>query len=72
MIYESKNSTHSGGGVSVLSVVQIVFIILKLVGTIDWSWSTVLIPLWISLGITTFVMLLWLLVIVFNNQRKHK
>ena len=37
------------GGVSTLDVVQIVFIILKLVGVIEWSWWLVLIPLWISI-----------------------
>lgn len=38
------------GSVSALGVVQIVFIILKLVGVINWSWWAVLIPLWISIG----------------------
>lgn len=45
----SKEQTTSSG-CSILGVVQIVFIILKLVGVIEWSWPIVLIPLWISLG----------------------
>ena len=45
----SKNTeTH---GVSVLGVLLIVFIVLKLVGVISWSWWVVLIPLWISIGL---------------------
>ena len=42
---DSRNS----GGVSSFTVVLIVFIILKLVGVIDWSWWWVMSPLWISL-----------------------
>jgi hypothetical protein len=64
------NTTTTRGGVGVLTVVQIVFIILKLVGTINWPWTTVLIPLWIQLGITAFVLLLWLLVAMFHQWRK--
>ena len=37
------------GGVSTLGVVQIVFIILKLVGVISWSWWLVLAPTWICI-----------------------
>lgn len=69
-----KKNTHSttttSGGVGILTVIQVVFIILKCVGTIDWPWTTVLIPLWIQLGIAAFVGLLWLLVIVFHEWRK--
>lgn len=45
------DSETKSGGVSVLGVLLIVFIVLKLVGVIDWSWWLVLIPLWISLGL---------------------
>ena len=45
----SKNTETNG--VSVLGVLLIVFIVLKLVGVISWSWWVVLIPLWISIGL---------------------
>lgn len=35
----------------VLGVLLIVFIVLKLVGVIMWSWWLVLMPLWITIGI---------------------
>lgn len=38
-------------GVGILDVVQIVFIILKLCGVINWSWWVVLLPLWVTLAI---------------------
>ena len=44
---ENKSSNYTGLGI--LDVVQIVFIILKLIGVITWPWHIVLIPLWITL-----------------------
>lgn len=43
-------STNSGG-VGLVSLLTIVFVVLKLVGAIAWSWWWVLSPLWISGGI---------------------
>lgn len=40
----SKKST----GLGICDVLTIVFIVLKLVGVIDWSWLWVLSPIWIS------------------------
>lgn len=57
---KSQQNTASGG-VSTLGVIQIVFIILKLVGVIDWGWAIVLIPLWISIGATLVVLLVLIL-----------
>lgn len=51
------------GGVSTLGVVQIVFIILKLVGVIEWSWWLVLIPLYISIGFIVLSLIVGLLII---------
>lgn len=45
-----KKETSSG--ISALGVLQIVFIVLKCVDLIDWPWTMVLIPSWISLGLT--------------------
>lgn len=39
---------NSSGGITLSGVLLIVFIILKLVGVINWSWIWVLSPLWIS------------------------
>jgi hypothetical protein len=44
-------STSGGGGFGVVSVLTIVFVVLKLTGTITWSWWWVLSPLWISFGL---------------------
>ena len=37
-------------GLGILAVLQIVFLVLKLTGLIDWSWWLVLVPLWADIG----------------------
>lgn len=39
---------NSKAGLTVLDVLLIVFIVLKLIGVITWSWWWVLSPLWIE------------------------
>lgn len=43
------------GGLGVVSVLTIVFIVLKLLGVIQWSWIWVLSPIWISAVIVVAV-----------------
>ena len=45
------NNKSSGGGMGLLGVLQVIFIVLKCIGVIAWSWWAVLIPLWISIGL---------------------
>ena len=45
----------NSGGISTLTVVGIVFIVLKLVGTIDWSWWWVLAPFWIPFVLVALI-----------------
>ena len=40
----------SSKGMGIIGVLQIIFIVLKLVGVINWSWWLVLIPLWIDIA----------------------
>lgn len=44
-----KDNNSSGGGVGFLSLLQIAFIVLKLIGTIKWGWWWVLAPTWAGL-----------------------
>ncbi len=39
------------GGLSLASVLTVVFVVLKLTDNIDWSWWWVLSPLWISFAL---------------------
>ena len=44
----AQNSSSSSGGIGFADLLTIVFIVLKLTDTIDWSWWWVLSPIWIS------------------------
>lgn len=50
-----KNN-NSSSGLGLASVLTIVFIVLKLVGVINWSWLWVLSPLWIDIILTVLVL----------------
>lgn len=59
---KSENKTTVNGGVGFVGLLAIVFIVLKLVGVIQWSWVWVLSPIWINIiivvAIATIVVLL--------------
>ena len=46
-----------------IDLLQLLFIALKLMNYIDWSWWQVLMPTWISIIIV-------ILIIIFKNKRK--
>lgn len=50
-----KDNDVSRGGVGILGVLQIIFVVLKLVGVIHWRWIVVLIPFWIELGLLAII-----------------
>ena len=52
-------------GIGFTGILTIVFIVLKLLGKISWSWVWVLAPLWISFafGLLMFVVLIILVAI---------
>lgn len=61
----SKESSSSGGGIGLLGIIFIVFLVLKLTGTgmvANWSWWWVTSPLWLPLAIMLTIGLIYLLV----------
>ena len=50
------NSSSSSSGIGFSGMLTIVFVTLKLLGKIDWSWWWMLSPLWISALITLAVL----------------
>ena len=70
MNMSNKNNTSSGG-LSLGSVLTIIFVVLKLVGVIDWSWLWVLAPLWISF-ILTVILIIFLVVYYVYEEKKMK
>ena len=51
------NSTSKGIGF--VGLLQIVFIVLKLCGVIDWKWVWVLAPAWIDIGLAIIILLVF-------------
>ena len=56
----SEESKSSGLGIS--AVLQIVFLVLKLTGLIDWSWWLVLVPLWADIGFGLLLIIMALII----------
>ena len=54
----SSNRNSSSGGLGLCGVLTIIFIVLKLVGVIIWSWLWVLCPLWIDLLLTIAILII--------------
>ena len=59
------NNNSSKGGVSIVGVVQIVFIVLKLCNLINWSWFWVLSPILFSV---ILVILLIIILSILKNK----
>lgn len=63
-------------GLSLSTVVLVVFVILKLVGVIAWSWWWVLSPIWISAGLVLLwvlleVVIIYLTIYIDGKERKR-
>ena len=51
---------NESSGISFIGVLTLIFIVLKLIGVIKWSWLWVLCPIWI-----TFIIYLIIILIVY-------
>lgn len=65
----SSNRNSSSSGIGICGVLTIVFIVLKLVGVINWSWLWVLCPLWINLLLTIIVAVI---IVIINKRTSNK
>lgn len=64
----TSSETATRNGTSLGGVVQIVFLILKLTGLVDWSWPVVLLPLEISGALFLLIFLGFLVYLVVKND----
>ena len=65
------NNNNSSGGIGVLGVLQIIFIVLKCIGVIDLTWLQVFIPTFISLGLTALAIIIIIAVLVIDQIKYH-
>lgn len=67
------NDNTGGGGIGLAGATFIVFLVLKLVGVIDWSWWWVTSPLWISFGLTCLILLgVWIAGSIMDRQSRRE
>ena len=71
-----SNQTSSSGGIGVVGLLGIVFVVLKLTGFIDWSWWFVTLPFWGGFALVLLVILVAFISMyikaAFDNRKEHK
>lgn len=67
-----ERNRSAGGGIGITGVVQIVFLILKLCGLIDWPWKYVLIPLWVDLVIVAVLLIVVIAAAIIQVAKENK
>lgn len=55
-------NNHSSKGIGFMGLLTILFIALKLIGIVNWSWLWVLAPLWIPIAIVLAFGVVFLLI----------
>lgn len=66
----NKNGTIIGGNITFASLLQIVFIVLKLCNVIAWKWVFVLMPLIVEGGIAFILLFVVLITFIIGMVKK--
>ncbi len=61
----------ASGGIGLLGFLGLIFITLKLMGYIDWSWWWVLAPFWVQLLLVVIMLVVTGGVAVFTYKKKR-
>ncbi len=56
---DSKN--NAGSGVGVVGLLGVAFVILKLIGVINWSWWLVTLPFWGGFALLFLIILMFII-----------
>ena len=56
-----NNNNNSSGGIGFCGLLTIVFIVLKLLNVIAWSWVWVFAPFWIPFGLLILFLIIMLI-----------
>ena len=64
-------SESSSSGIGVTGMLGIVFVILKLLGKITWSWWLVTLPFWGGLALAIVVLLVYAVVLTVKNKGEN-
>ena len=55
----ASSDSLGNGGIGLTGLLAVAFIVLKLIGFIDWSWWWVLSPIWISVTIVVLLAIIY-------------
>lgn len=69
---KNNESEGTSGGIGFVGLLTIVFITLKLLGKITWSWVWVLSPIWISIIIYVVIIIIALIAAAISRRRRYK
>ena len=61
----NENKTTVNGGIGVTGLLGVVFVVLKLLGVINWSWWLVTLPFWG--GVILYILVVTLVIIWLNR-----
>jgi len=68
-IYQKIIVRHGGGGMGIVGTLTTIFIVLRILNLIDWSWWWVLSPIWISILLFVgFIVILAIFIIIIGNK----
>lgn len=59
--------TNSSGEIGISTVLFLIFLVLKLIGTISWSWWWVFAPLWIPFALIFGFLILAIVIAAFDK-----
>ena len=69
--YSSNNNNSSSSGMGLLGVLQVIFIVLKCLNLVSWTWVQVFIPTFISLGLLLVVIIAIFIIALGAANDKH-
>ena len=59
--------TNSSGEIGISTVLFLIFLVLKLIGTISWSWWWVFAPLWMPFALIFGFLILTIVIATFDK-----
>lgn len=63
-------NSSSSGGIEFVGLLTVVFIVLKLLGKVAWSWWWVLSPIWISTSLFILLVVPSIVLLLLFEKRK--
>ena len=63
---------HGIGGISLLNILTLIFIVLKLTGSIEWSWFFVLLPTIVDVVLFIVYALIYAIIVVRRINKKRR